>query len=162
MSLVWQLKGNYSLPETWGAGLNLQIDRRWMFEIDYTYQPWSKAKYAGFEGEQSMQSYADRTKIAFGLQYTPNFRGSYFKRANYRIGAYWNDDYLKLRDNRLREYGITAGIGFPVPTLKTTVNLGLEWMHRSAHPDPLIKENYLNITIGVNFNEMWFRQSKIY
>ena len=35
-------------------------------------------------------------------------------------------------------------------------------MHRQAHPNPLVKENYLNITIGVNFNEMWFRQSKIY
>ena len=28
--------------------------------------------------------------------------------------------------------------------------------------DPLIKENYFNITLGLNFNEMWFRKSKIY
>lgn len=33
---------------------------------------------------------------------------------------------------------------------------------RNATPNPLITEDYFNITIGINFNEMWFRQSKIY
>ena len=64
--------------------------------------------------------------------------------------------------NGLREFGVTAGFGFPVPSFRTIVNLGFEFKHRAANPDPLIKENYFNITIGVNFNEMWFRQSKIY
>lgn len=156
------LKNNYSLPETWGAGINFDINRRWMMELDYTFQPWSKAKYADFAGETSLQKYRDRTKIAAGLQYTPNFRGGYFKRTCYRIGGYWSDDYLELQGNRLRQYSLTAGVGFPVPTLKTTVNLGFEWVRRQANPNPLIKEDYFNITIGINFNEMWFRQSKIY
>ena len=63
-----KLRGNYSLPETWGAGINYQLGRRWMVEVDYTYQPWSKAKFTLFEGESTMQSYSDRTKIAAGLQ----------------------------------------------------------------------------------------------
>ena len=77
-----KLKGNYSLPETWGAGVNYQFGRRVMVEFDYTYQPWSKAKYRYEEGAESMQSYADRSKYALGLQYVPDFRGSYFKRVN--------------------------------------------------------------------------------
>lgn len=157
-----KLKNHFSLPETWGAGINYQVGRRWMFEFDYTYQPWSKAKFSVFEGESTMQSYCDRTKYALGIQYTPDFRGTYLKRVNYRLGGHYNDDYLALRDNRLREYGISAGFGFPVPTFKTTVNVGFEWLNRQAHPMQLIRENYLNITIGINFNEMWFRQSKIY
>lgn len=156
-----KLKDSYSIPETWGAGINYQFGRKVMVEVDYTYQPWSKAKFRSSESN-SLQSYADRSKYAVGLQYVPDFRGSYFKRVNYRIGAYWSDDYLKLRGNQLREYAVTAGFGFPVPEFKTTVNLGFEWKHRQAHPNPLIKEDYLSITIGVNFNEMWFRQSKIY
>ncbi len=158
-----KLKGNYSIPETWGAGINYQFGRKVMVEFDYTYQPWSKAKFRPSEGvAESLHSYADRSKYALGMQFVPNFRGGYFKRINYRVGAYWSDDYLKLRGNQLREYGVTAGFGFPVPEFKTTVNLGFEWKHRQAHPNPLIKENYLCITIGVNFNEMWFQQSKIY
>lgn len=157
-----KLKDNFSLPETWGAGVNYQIGRRWMFEFDYTYQPWSKAKFTTFQGESTMQSYCNRTKFAVGAQYTPNFRGAYLSRVNYRLGAHYNDDYLALHGNRLREYGVSAGFGFPVPSFKSTVSLGLEWLNRQAHPSPLIRENYLNITIGINFNEMWFRQSKIY
>lgn len=158
-----KLKDNYSLPETWGAGINYQFGRTVMVEFDYTYQPWSKAKYRGYDtGEEQILSFGDRSKFAIGGQYTPDIRGGYHKRMTYRLGAFWSDDYMKLRNNQLHEYGVTVGLGFPVPTFKTTINLGLEWLHRQAQPNPLIKENYLNITIGVNFNEMWFRQSKIY
>ena len=74
----------------------------------------------------------------------------------------FNRDYLIVRGNNVREYGLSVGLGFPVPTFKTTVNLGFEWKHRQASPQSLIKEDYLNITLGINFNEMWFRPSKIY
>lgn len=156
------MRGNYSLPEKWGAGINYHWDRRLMLEFDYTFQPWSKAKYRGFDNSRDF-SFADRTKYAFGAQFVPNARGGYGKRINYRVGAYWCDDYLKVRgDNRLREYGVSAGLGFPVPSFKTTINLGFEWVRRQGHPNPLIKENYLNITLGINFNEMWFLPSKIF
>ncbi len=153
-----KLRHNYSLPSTWGAGINYQFGRKVMLEFDYTYQPWKDAKFREFNNFD----YANRTKYAFGAQFVPNFRGNYFKRINYRIGAYWSDDYLRIGGNQLRQYGVTAGFGFPVPSFKTIINLGFEWMCRKAHPNPLVKENYLNITLGVNFNEMWFRQSKIY
>ncbi|MDE5661203.1 MAG: hypothetical protein K2I04_01080, partial [Muribaculaceae bacterium] len=73
-----KLKGNYSLPETWGAGINYQFGRRVMVEFDYTFQPWSKAKFRGYEGEPVMHNYADRTRYTLGGQYTPDIRGRYF------------------------------------------------------------------------------------
>lgn len=156
-----KLKGNYSLPETWGAGICYHFDRKLMVEVDYTYQPWSKAKYRGFDNDNVTHEYADRSKYALGMQFTPNQRGSYLKRVQYRAGLYLNNDYLMVQNNRIREYGVTCGFGFPVPVFKTIVNLGFEWKRRQAHPNPLIKENYFNITLGINFNEMWFGQSKI-
>ncbi len=111
--------------------------------------------------------FRSRSKYALGLELQPDQRGSYFKRVRYRLGGYYTRDYLEVlgkngNANGLREFGVTAGFGFPVPSFRTIVNLGFEFKHRAANPDPLIKENYFNITIGVNFNEMWFRQSKIY
>ncbi|MDE6121130.1 MAG: hypothetical protein K2F63_05020, partial [Muribaculaceae bacterium] len=145
----------------WGAGINYSFGRRAMVEFDYTYQPWSKVKFRGFEGDPA-QKFQDRSKYAIGMQFVPDFRGSYLKRINYRLGAYYSNDYLVISDNRLREYGVTAGFGFPVPSFKTTVNLGFEWKRRQANPNPLIKENYFSLTLGINFNEMWFRQNKLY
>ncbi len=49
----------------------------------------------------------------------------------------------------------------PTPEGKTMVNLGLEWKRRHAAPVALIGENYFNITLGVNFNEVWFFKRKI-
>ena len=56
---------------------------------------------------------------------------------------------------------LTNSLAFPFNNSKTTVNLGLEWRHRESSPTKLITENYFNITLGVNFNELWFWKSRI-
>lgn len=152
-----KIAGRYSTPYSIGVGLGLTLNQRLHIEVDGTYQPWSKAKYAGEKGILN-----DRYKIAAGLQWTPNPRGSYLRRVAYRIGAFYNRDYLRVRDNDLKDFGIGAGFGLPVPGFKTVINVGVEWRNRKGSPQALIKENYLNITLGVNFNEMWFRPNKIY
>lgn len=154
------LRNNYSLPDTWGAGLSYTWSRRLLAEIDFTYQPWAKAKYKAIEGFERTD-FNDRWKIAIGAQYTPNpLRGSYVQRMNYRCGAYYNNDYIKVGDNSVREYGVSIGFGLPTVG-RTVVNLGFEYRHRQAHPNPLVKEDYFNITLGINFNERWFMQRKI-
>ena len=152
-----KIDGRYSMPYTVGVGFGLNIDQHLLVELDGTFQPWSKAMYNGEKGTLN-----DRYKVAAGVQLVPNPRGSYFRRASYRAGVFYNHDYLKVRGNELRDFGVGLGMGFPVPGFKTIVNLGVEWRHRAGSPNSLIKEDYLNITLGVNFNEMWFRPNKIY
>ena len=156
-----KLKDGYSLPESWGAGISWEWDRKLFAEFDFTYQPWSKARFRGFADDPTVHEFANRTKYAFGAQYTPDYRGSYFKRMEYRIGGYASNDYLVVRGNQLREHGISFGFGFPVPEFKTRLNLGLEWKHRQGHPQALIKEDYFSVSIGINFCETWFFQRKI-
>ncbi|MCM1033370.1 MAG: hypothetical protein NC405_06385 [Odoribacter sp.] len=152
-----RLKDLYGMAASYGAGINYTWRNRLMVEADFTYQPWSKAKYDGEKG-----LLADRYKIALGAQYRPAVRGSYLQRMEYRAGVFYDRDYIKINDNKVREYGVSVGLGLPVPGFKTMINLGLEWLHRQATPNALVKENYLNITLGINFNESWFRKSKIY
>ena len=156
------MKGNYEQAALIGVGLSYTMDRRLTLEADYTYQKWSGAKYlpiGGFEA-QDMQ-FDDRWKVAAGMQYTPNRRGSYLGAMSFRAGAFYNHDYLNYNGNNLRDYGVSVGVGLPAPNGKTTVNLGVEWHHRESKPVALITENYLNITLGVNFNELWFWKSRI-
>ncbi len=155
-----RLKGNASLPDTWGAGLNYQCQKRLMVEADFTYQPWSKVQTVElpqFEGTR----FADRWQVALGAQFTPSLRGSYVKRITYRMGGFYNRDYMMVGDNHVREYGVSFGFGFPALASKTVINLGLEYRHRQAHPNPLLQESYINIRLGINFNELWFFQNKI-
>ena len=44
---------------------------------------------------------------------------------------------------------------------KTYINIGFEYKHRAARPQTLVKEDYIFVTLGVNFNELWFWQNKL-
>lgn len=139
-----------------------------MIEADVTYQLWSKVKYSPiyktdepsamvFQG----MNFADRMRVALGGEWVPRLRGNYGQRITYRIGGYFCNDYLKIQGNRVREYGVTCGVGLHTPQDKTMINIGFEWKNRRAYPVRLVGENYFNITVGVNFNERWFWQRKI-
>lgn len=156
------LKNKFERPHSFGAGVSYEFNRKFLAEVDLTYQKWKDAKYTPLVGfEDYGMKFDDRWKVAAGLQYTPNKRGSYVGAMCFRIGGYYNHDYINITGNNLRDYGASIGIGLPVPNGKTTINLGFEWKHRYTAPTSMIKEDYFNITLGVCVNEMWFWKSKI-
>lgn len=158
-----RLNKNYTMPATYGAGINYRWDNRFMAEADFTYQPWKNAKYTSMEGFEASR-FDNRWKASLGLQYQPDERGGYLKRISYRLGAYLNHDYIMVGENNVKDYGVTLGFGLPAPVnrlTKTVVNIGFEYRHRQSSPVSLVKENYFQVTIGVNFNELWFWKNKI-
>lgn len=156
------LKGRYQSPQTIGAGISFMHNDQLLVEADFLYQNWKDAKYTPLQGfESPNMTFDNRWKAAVGLQYTPNGRTSYLQRISYRIGGHYNHDYENISGNNVRDYSIGIGFGLPAPSSKTIINLGLEWKHRYSAPVCLIKENYLNITLSVNFNEMWFWKRQI-
>lgn len=156
------LKGSHQQPNTIGAGVSYTYNRQFNIEVDFTYQDWSKTQYTPLVGfEIETLKFDNRWKAAAGMQYCRNKRGSYAGNITYRLGGYYNHDYINITGNNVRDYGLSAGVGLPVLNGKTTINIGLEWKHRISKPVLLIKEDYFNITVGVNFNELWFWKSKI-
>lgn len=164
------LKNHFYTPNSVGAGISYTHERvsRFNVEFDYTWQGWKDCRYSPLYSIDNPEvvvfngmEFNNRSRYAAGAEYVPKLRGSYMQRAAYRLGAYYTDDYLKIHGNGVREYGVTAGVGFPTVEGKTMINLGFEWKMRQAHPQALLKENYFNITLGVNFNEVWFFKRKI-
>lgn len=154
------LKHNAALPASWGAGLSYGWQNRLNVEADFTYQQWSKVKVVqqpGFSGNR----FADRWQVGFGADFRPSVRGSYLSRITYRAGGFFSRDYMMVGDNHVREYGVSVGFGLPALSSKTLINVGFEYRHRQADPNPLLKESYFNIRLGINFNELWFFQNKI-
>ena len=162
------VSGKYYRPTAIGAGLNFTHTRasHFMVEADFSWQNWAKAPYPALRDELGQvvvnaQNFNDRLRFALGAEYVPRLRGSYLKRIAYRLGGGYTRDYLTIDGNNLRQYSLSCGFGFPTIEGKTIINLGFEWIHRQASPQALIKENYFNITLGLNFNELWFFQRKI-
>ncbi|MDE6537028.1 MAG: hypothetical protein K2M13_03195 [Muribaculaceae bacterium] len=174
-----KMKGKYYSPTSIGAGISYTFEKnyRLLVEADLTWQQWSKAPYSALYDDKKLEGqrpvnvaqvlapgmkFNDRTRFAFGGEFVPKVRGAYWQRMSYRAGASFANDYLNINGNKLREVSVSCGLGFPTIEGKTMINLGLEWKKRSAHPQKLISENYFNITLGVNFNEVWFWQRKIH
>ena len=154
------MKGRYTQPMSIGAGVNWEWNDRLMVEVDATYQPWNKAKFASIDG-LGAQRFVKRARGAIGAQYCHNPRGSYVDRIQFRVGFSATRDYWMIMGNTIRQYGITAGFGLPAPGSKTMINISVEYQHRQAHPNPLVKEQYIYLTLGVNFNELWFWKNRI-
>lgn len=169
------MKNKYFNPTSIGAGISYTYEKtyRVMVEADFTWQQWSNAPYSALYSPADItqhrpaevvaagMNFNDRTKVAVGAEYVPKLRGNYGERIAYRFGGYFVNDYLNIKGNKVKEMGVTCGAGFPTPEGKTQINLGLEWKKRYATPNKLIGENYFNITLGVNFNEVWFWKRKI-
>lgn len=163
-----RLNGKYYRPTAIGAGVNFTRERssRVMVEADFSWQNWSKADCPALLDDKGQtvvyaQNFNDRLRFALGGEIVPRLRGNYVQRIAYRLGANYSRDYLKIGDNSVREFTLACGFGLPTIEGKTIVNLGFEWTHRQASPQALIKENYFNITLGLNFNETWFFKRKI-
>lgn len=154
------LKGRFSLPWTWGFGVSYEWDKRLLVEADLTYGNWSHAKFARLDNFIST-TYQDRWRGAVGMRFQPAQRGGYFRRVNYRAGAWYDHSYISVGGNSVKEWGLSCGVGLPAPGQKTMINLGLEYHTRRAYPSALVDERYLNITLGVNFCETWFWKNKI-
>jgi len=160
--------GRYYQPNTIGSGISYTYNKNsWlMVEADFMWQDWSKAKYEplmGADGQvlfQGMQ-FNNRWKVAVGAEYVPKKRGNYIQRIAYRLGGHYTRDYLLVNGNNVKDYGLSCGFGLPTVEGRTMINLGFEWKHRVSSPKKLITENYFNIVLGINFNEMWFWQRKL-
>ena len=162
------MKGKYYSPQSFGVGVSYTHEKvhRIMVEADFSLQQWKDAPFSGLYDEvgqlvfQGMK-FNDRKHFSIGGEYIQNIRGSYLERMPWRLGAFYTDDYLKIDGNTMKEYGVSLGTGFTAPGGKTMINLGFEWRHRQTSPVNMLSENYFNIMLGVNFNEVWFFKRKI-
>lgn len=154
------LKNGFSMPWSIGAGLAYQWNNSLTVAADFTWQPWSSARFDGIEGFSAPVKFADRYKGAFGVEYIPGRRGSYFERMAYRAGAYYSRDYMMSGTNNVKEFGISCGFGLPT-AVRTVVNIGFEYRHRVTTPAATVNENSFLVTLGVAIDDIWFVPSRI-
>lgn len=150
-------EGSITIPDKYGFGFTLQKTDRWLFGADYSWQNWSDFK--AFEYSDSL---TNTMQINVGGEFTPvaSITASYWKRVKYRLGFRYNKTYLNVRDQQINEFGITFGMGLPIPRSLSTFNVALELGRRGTTASGLIQNNYLRITLGISVWERWFVKNK--
>ncbi|NDV47653.1 hypothetical protein D0T49_11405 [Paludibacter sp. 221] len=155
---VKDLTNSFDLPQMFGAGLYYKYDNKLSVGVDYTLHQWKDALYFG-----QRDSLANSSKLALGFEYQPNYRSrKYGERIMYRFGVNTNNPYYKLEgENAGLNFGITFGIGLPLPSSsRTMLNMTFEYGKVGAYKSKL-NEDYFKFTFNFALAETWFFKRKL-
>ena len=145
------------LPQEASLGLGYGKDTKWFFGTQVDYKKGETFNYLG----QAL-TYQDSYRYSVGGWYLPNFNDfrSYFSRVIYRYGAYYEKGNLQLNGTNINKYAVTAGV--TLPFAKSTINrmnsidIGVEVGKRGTLKNELIRQNFINLRVGINFADKWF------
>jgi len=145
-----------NIPQKIGVGIAFGIPNKLIITGDYYMQDWT--------GSMSGENYAttNATSMHFGAEFIPDaesLRG-YHKLMSYRLGGYYNNSYLMVNEHQIKDYGITFGVGLPVKTLRSSINVAFTLGTRGTTEYNLVKENYGIITFNVTLHDLWFRKRR--
>jgi hypothetical protein len=145
----------FSLPNTYGGGIALKKKNRITYALDYTYEDWSSLKIKQ-NGWQLVNSNRMSGGVEFSRQAT-TWNKQTIEKGFFQLGGFFNNSYLQVRNEPIREFGITAGMGgFLSNNLFYTISL--EAGQRGTKAQNLIKENYIQATFTFAYRD--FLQSK--
>ena len=150
-------EGSIEIPDKFGFGFTIKKEDRWLFGADYSWQNWSE--YSAFGRDDTLRN---TMQINVGGEFTPvaSITASYWKRVKYRVGFRYNKTYLNIRNNEINEFGITFGMGLPIPRSFSTFNVALEIGRKGTTAAGLIQSNYFRLTLGFSVWERWFVKNK--
>lgn len=151
-------KGFIEFPLIIGGGFTFKKGQNWMFGADISYGNWKNFKNYGLS-----DSLNDNIQISVGGQVTPKYNAvsNYLKRITYRFGFRYNDTYLGLKENNIKEYALSFGFGFPIAKSKSNINLAFELGKMGTTNSNLVQNNFGRVTLGFAIKEEWFFKRKL-
>lgn len=158
-TIASSVTNNYKVdvPARYSIGFTTGIKNKLTLGFDYSYQDWENIKSLNVN-----DNFGTDQSFNFGFEYIPNKFSlrDYYKKINYRAGAYLNSTYLKLNDKQINNYGITFGLGFPLTNQRTSLNLSYSYGKRGTTTNGLIEENYHTFGINITLYDFWFIKRK--
>ena len=148
-----------------GLGISLNRDEKLRLELDCLLSDWRGTridKTPGFAISDSDNSFTAGLcgSLRAGVEYTPDRYSirSRIKRASYRVGTYYNNEYYKVAGNEINSFGITFGTTIPVYVkgLMNGVTIGADLGQRGSLSGGLVRERYFRLSVGVNLHDVWF------
>ncbi|MCB9046512.1 MAG: hypothetical protein H6550_10280 [Chitinophagales bacterium] len=151
-------QGTLTMPLMYSAGLQIADSNKWLIGVDFSAANWSN-----YQGLGRVDSVGDVSyKIAAGGEYTPDATAlrKYFSRVTYRLGFYYGQDYVYVRNTPINYYAVTFGFGLPFKRYTDRVNTAFEIGRRGSETNGLFRENFVKATIGITLNDKWFIKRK--
>lgn len=151
-----------SMPSKFSFGAGLGAPKSWFVGAEYTYQNTGDFSNPVFSNQIS--SFENASKVSVGGFYIPDYKAftGYFKRVVYRAGFNFSNSGLVVKDESIKEFGMSFGVGLPVGSrsLFSNANLGLEFGKRGTTNQNLVQENFINLNVSLSLSSRWFKKRK--
>lgn len=155
-------KTKLTLPASLSFGAGIGDPKLWFVGAEFSTQNTSDFFNPVFSNNNT--TYENASQISLGGFYIPNYNAfsGYFKRVVYRAGINFGNTGLVIKDESIKEFGISFGLGLPVGSrsLFSNANFGFELGKRGTTNKNLIQENFINFNLSLSLNSRWFRQKK--
>lgn len=153
-----------TLPSKYGFGLAWQPSSKLLLASDVEIERWGSVSNI-FGGDKVLLK--DTYRVALGGEYQrDNYSRSYADRIKYRFGLNYKSSYAEVTGiGAIHKATAAMGIAFPVNVYNertSYVNLSLEYEKGLASGVKHLNEDILRLSVGIAFNEGWFRKLKIY
>jgi hypothetical protein len=148
------------LPLQASVGVGYGEENKWFLSLQGDYKKGESIAYFG-----NTLDLQDSYRISAGGWYLPNYNNfrSYFSRIVYRYGAFYEKGSLQIAGQNINKMGVSAGVLLPFKTSSITrmsgLELGLEVGKRGTLKNNLINQNFINLRVGFNFADRWFRKT---
>jgi len=150
-------KGNIVIPTNLGAGLSFSYNKKIRLAVDYYQQDWSNSTF--FNSKQTLTN-SNSIHAGFEIIPDPEALKGYLKRVAYRLGGHYQNSYLQIEGEQLKDYGMSFGIGLPLKNTRSSFNLACEAGRRGALKNNMIRENYIFLSFSVTLHDFWFVKRK--
>lgn len=148
----------FSLPETYGAGIAIKHNKKTTFAADYVYEDWSSLKIK----EQGWQLISNN-RLSAGVEFSRQARvkNLLMEKRFFQLGAFYNSAYLQVRNEPIKEFGISAGMGGIIGN-GLLYTLALEAGRRGTTQQKLIRENYVQLTFSFSYRDFLATRGRKY
>ena len=153
----------HHVPLSFSFGTTYRHHEGLLFGYDFSYTQWGKAKALSVDGAQPRDVY----RIGIGAEWIPNTRGrGLFSRTRYRFGLSGANSYMLVPTTAgvaqgYNELTASFGMGLPLVDRRSLVNIAVDYKYLRPQASGMVREHSIGITIGVLFNENWFRKARI-
>lgn len=162
------LTGGAKIGSEIGVGISFRRGEIWRMEVDYTRSEWTDCNFDGTAGlgcssstgASFSASTAQTIRAGFEITPNPNDIRYYLRKCTYRAGAYYKQAYYKFDGNIVNSYGLTFGATFPIFRLSNGLTVGMEVGQRGSLKNNMVKENFINFSVGFNIYDIWFRKAR--
>ncbi|WP_294333333.1 hypothetical protein [uncultured Chryseobacterium sp.] len=153
-------KSKNLLPLQASVGVGYGEENQWFVSLQGDYKKGESITYFG-----NTLDLQDSYRVSAGGWYLPNYNNfrSYFSRIVYRYGAFYEKGNLQIAGQNINKFGISGGVLLPFKNSSITrmsgLEIGLELGKRGTLKNNLINQNFINLKVGFNFADRWFRKT---